>query len=172
VLSAARHIIVGFIDFFYPPFQRFIRKQTFRYLACGGSNTILDTILYYISFHYILNEQPVHLGALTIQPYIMAFIMSFSISFPLGFILSKYIVFPESNLHGRIQLFRYAVLVGTCILLNYVFIKIFVELCHFYPTPSKLLTTAIVAIFSYFSQRKFTFKSKEVQPEVVINQAD
>ncbi len=168
MLSAARHIIVGFIDFFHKPFERFIKKQTFRYLACGGSNTILDTVLYFISFHYILKELPVHIGPITIQPYIMAFLMSFSISFPSGFVLSKYIVFPESNLHGRVQLFRYALLVGTCILLNYIFLKIFVEWCHIYPTPSKLLTTAVVAIFSYFSQRKFTFKVRpEAEHEVV-----
>ena len=166
MLSAIRHSIVGFIDFFHKPFERFIKKQTFRYLACGGSNTVLDTVLYYISFHYILKEQPVHIAGITIAPYIFAFIMSFSISFPSGFVLSKYIVFPESNLHGRIQLFRYAVLVGTCILLNYIFLKIFVEICHIYPTPSKLLTTAVVAIFSYFSQRKFTFKVKG-EPEPI-----
>ncbi len=91
--------------------------------------------------------------------------ISFSISFPMGFALSKYLVFPESNLKGRVQLFRYALLVSMCILLNYVFLKFFVEWCHFYPTPSKVLTTAIVAVFSYISQRNFTFKVKEVLAE-------
>ena len=91
--------------------------------------------------------------------------ISFSISFPIGFALSKYIVFPESNLKGRIQLFRYAVLVGMCIILNYVFLKLFVEVCHIFPTPSKILTTALVAIFSYISQRRFTFKVKTITVE-------
>lgn len=167
MLSAIRHIVLGIIDFFYKPFERFISKQTFRYLACGGSNTVLDTILYYVAFHYILKEQGLPVGAIVIKPYIAAFMMSFSVSFPLGFILSKYIVFPESNLHGRVQLFRYAVLVGSCIILNYLFLRVFIELCHIYPTPSKLLTTAVVAIFSYFSQRKYTFKIKNTEPEVV-----
>lgn len=83
----------------------------------------------------------------------------------MGFILSKYIVFPHSNLGGKVQLFRYAVLVCMCILLNYVFLKLFVEWCHFYATPSKILTTALVAVFSYVSQRNFTFKVKEVAAE-------
>lgn len=121
---------------------------------------MLDILIYSISYNYILHKHPVDLGFILIQPYIAAFMISFSVSFPMGFILAKYIVFSESNLHGRVQLFRYALLVTMCIVLNYVFLKIFVEYCHFYPTASKTLTTAIVAIFSYFSQRKYTFKSK------------
>lgn len=152
---------MNFIDFFHPPFSRWINKQTFRYLACGGSNTVLDIVLYFISYNFILQKQPVPIAGIVIAPHIFAFIMSFSVSFPLGFALSKFLVFPESNLKGRIQLFRYAVLVSMCILLNYVFLKLFVEVFDWYPTPSKIVTTAIVAVFSYVSQRNFTFKVKE-----------
>jgi putative flippase GtrA len=53
-------------------------------------------------------------------------------------------------------------LVATCIVLNYIFLKLFVDGLGWYATPSKIVTTAIVAVFSYFSQRNFTFKVKEV----------
>src|SRR5690606_11265127 len=119
-LRTARHIILGIIDFFHKPFARWINLNTFRYIACGGTNTVLDIVLYFISYNFILDKTPVEIGSITIAPHIMAFIMSFSFSFPMGFVLSKYIVFPHSNLQGRVQLFRYAVLVGMCILLNYV----------------------------------------------------
>lgn len=124
-----------------------------------------DILIYYFSYHYLLHEQPVHIAGITIAAHIFAFMISFSISFPIGFALSKYIVFPESNLKGRVQLFRYLVLVSMCIILNYVFLKIFVEALHIFPTPSKILTTALVAIFSYISQRKFTFKVKTITVE-------
>jgi len=165
VVLNTRNIILNIIDFFYPPFSRWIDLQTFRYLACGGSNTVLDILIYFISYNFILDKADLHTPFITISPHIAAFIMSFSISFPLGFALSKYVVFTESNLKGRVQLFRYAVLVGMCILLNYVFLKLFVEYFGFFPTPSKALTTAIVAVFSYISQRNFTFKVKEVYVE-------
>lgn len=157
-----RRIILNFIDFFHKPFSRFIDQQTFRYLACGGSNTVLDIVIYFISYNFILHKQTVNIGPLHIAPHIFAFMMSFSISFPLGFALSKYLVFAHSNLRGRVQLFRYAMLVATCIVLNYIFLKLFVDGLGWYATPSKIVTTAIVAVFSYFSQRNFTFKVKEV----------
>ena len=156
-----RNIILSVIDFFHKPFAKWIDKQTFRYLACGGSNTVLDILIYFISYNFVLLKQPVQTPIVTISPHIAAFLISFSISFPLGFALSKYVVFTESNLKGRVQLFRYAVLVSMCILLNYVFLKFFVEYCGFFPTASKIMTTAIVAVFSYISQRNFTFKVKE-----------
>lgn len=165
MLISARNIILTVIDFFHPPFSRWIDQQTFRYLACGGSNTVLDILVYFVAYNFILDKVPVHTPFITISPHIAAFMISFSISFPLGFALSKYVVFQESNLRGRVQLFRYALLVGMCILLNYVFLKLFVEYFQFFPTPSKALTTAIVAVFSYLSQRNFTFKVKETLAE-------
>lgn len=161
VLTQVRHIILNFIDFFHKPFAGWINQQTFRYLACGGTNTVVDIFIYFVSYNFILQKQPVHFSFLTISPHIAAFIMSFTISFPSGFALSRYIVFPESTvMRKRVQLFRYALLVAMCILLNYIFLKFFVEWCNWYPTPSKVLTTLFVAVFSYVSQRNFTFKVK------------
>ena len=134
--------------------------QTYKYAASGGMNTALDIILYFVSYNFILHKENVELGFLTISPYIAAFFMSFIISFPTGFILAKYISFPGSFLRKRIQLFRYGLTVLGSIILNYIFLKIFVELCGWYPTPSKIMTTAIVILFSYLAQKNFTFKQR------------
>jgi len=92
------------------------------------------------------------------------FIISFCISFPTGFFLMKNVVFTGSTLHGRVQLFRYFVLVSICILLNYIFIKLFVEKFGIYPTVAKMLTTVIVISFSYLTQKHYTFKAHSETP--------
>jgi len=155
--------ITGFIDFFYPPFSKLMPIQTFRYAVCGGTNTLLDIFLYFISYHYILHERYVNLGLVTISPYILSFLMSFSVSFPTGYMLNKNIVFPQSTLLGRVQLFRYFLLVVICLGLNYIFIKLFVEQFHLYATVAKILTTVIVVSFSYLTQKNFTFKGERVK---------
>src|SRR3954469_12838023 len=142
--------IISIIDFFYKPFRKLMPIQTFRYAACGGGNTMLDIFLYFISYNYILGKQIVFTPAGPISPHIAAFLISFSVSFPTGYYLNRFIVFPGSILRGRIQLFRYFLLVLVCVYLNYVFIKLFVEHFHIYPTVSKILTTVIVVSFSYF----------------------
>lgn len=153
-----KNLINSLLDFFYPFFSRFMPKQTFRYAACGGGNTILDILIYFISYNYILDKQIIHTPMGAVSPHIMAFLMSFVISFPTGYLLNRFIVFPGSTLKGRIQLFRYFVLVLVCIILNYVFIKLFVEQFGIFPTVAKILTTVIVISFSYLTQKHFTFK--------------
>jgi putative flippase GtrA len=156
-------IITTIIDFFYPPFRKVLDIKTFRYLACGGGNTLLDIFLYFISYNFILKKNVVHLPFVAISPHIGAFIIAFSITFPLGFLLMRNIVFTDSDLRGRVQLFRYILMVVVCILLNYIFLKLFVEHFHFYPTIAKIVTTCIVVVFSYLSQKHFTFKPAEIK---------
>lgn len=154
--------IISTIDFFYPPFQKVMDIKTFRYLACGGGNTILDIFLYFISYNFILHKSIIQTPFVAISPHIGAFMISFCITFPLGFFLMRNIVFTDSYLRGRVQLFRYLVLVMVCILLNYIFLKLFVEYFGFYPTVAKVLTTFVIVIFSYLTQRHFTFKTESV----------
>ena len=152
--------IISIIDFFYPPFQKFITLQTFRYAMCGCFNTTLDILIYFLAYNYVLHKEILHLGFISFKPHIAAFIISFLISFPTGFMLMRHVVFPDSILHGRVQLFRYFLLVLICIILNYFFIRLFVEHFHLYPTVSKIITTAIVVSFSYMTQKNFTFKTE------------
>ena len=158
-----KHGIIALIDFFYPPFRRFMPLQTFRYIACGGGNTLLDIIIYFVCYNFILDKQIVHTPVGAVSPYIAAFIIAFIVTFPTGFYLNRNVVFTGSTLRGRVQLGRYFLLVIACIVLNYVFIKLFVERFGFYPTVAKLLTTVIVVAFSYLTQKKFTFKVSKPQ---------
>lgn len=166
MLSKARHIILSVIDFFHRPFARVIPTQTFRYLACGGTNTVLNIFIDHISYNYILHQKPLNVyGNINIAPEVCAWIIAFAISFPAGFILSRHIVFPESNLHGRIQLFRYALTTVTFILLTYILIKVFTYCFHpFIPQTIRYTFVCIItAVLSYISQRRFTFKTVEVE---------
>jgi putative flippase GtrA len=157
-----KRTIIAVTDFFYPPFKVIMPLQTFRYAACGGANTLLDIFIFFISYNYILHKQNLDLGFFVFKPYIAAFLMAFCVSFPVGFLLMRNVVFSESTLHGRVQLFRYFILVVACITLNYFFIKFFVEQLHIYPTIAKVLTTIIVVTFSYLTQKKYTFKVEEM----------
>jgi putative flippase GtrA len=160
-----KNSILNVVDFFYPPFRRFMPLQTFRYAACGGSNMVLNILIYYIAYHYILDKKNIYTPVSVISPHIAAYIISFFVTFPIGFYLSMFVVFPESQLRKRIQLFRYFVVVIICILLNYFFLKLFVEVFAWYPTPSMMLNTVLVVAFSYFSQRHFSFRGHTVVTE-------
>lgn len=170
MLSQARHLIVGIIDFFHRPFARWIPTQTFRYLACGGSNTVLNWVIYSVSFNVWLHRHDsFHLTRdIIITAPVLAYIISFCISFPIGFILSRHVVFPESNLHGRVQFFRYALTTVTFIILTYVLIKLFAIILPFRADISYIFVMVITAVLSYLSQRFFTFKVTDEEEEMIV----
>ena len=152
-------IISSAIDLLYIPFfRKFIPLQTFRYAACGGLNMALDIFLYFIMYNFVLDKEVVHLGFVAISPYIAAFLIVFPITFFTGFYLNRNVAFKYSPLRGHVQLFRYLLSVGGSNLLNYLFLKLFVEVCGIYPTPSKALTTLVIIGYSYVMQKYFTFR--------------
>ncbi|MCU4156694.1 GtrA family protein [Carboxylicivirga sp. A043] len=155
-----RNFIISILDWFYPLFRKYLPRQTYNYAACGGANTLFDILLYFITYNFVLNKQVIDIGIVAISPHIAAFVFVFPITFTTGFLLSKYITFTESNLRGRIQLFRYGLTVFGSIILNYLLLKLFVEVLGLYPTVSKILTTIVVVGYSYVCQKYFTFRIK------------
>ncbi|MBV8391104.1 MAG: GtrA family protein [Mucilaginibacter sp.] len=149
--------IFKFIDLFYYPFRKWIPLHTFLYAACGGFNTALDITCFWIGYHFIFNKQDVSLHYITLSPHTASLFLAFSISFCSGFYLNRYIVFKESGLSKKGQLYRYILVNFCCICLNYIFLKFLVEFLHLYPTPSKFIATIFVVFFSYFSQTYFFF---------------
>lgn len=167
-----RNNIFSVLDVFYPLFRRFMPLQTYHYAACGGTNTLFNILLYHLFYNFVLHKQVLDLGFIAFKPHIAAFIMAFFITFPIGFYLSLYVVFQGSYLRRRIQLIRYFLVAMGCVALNYVLLKFFIETLGWYqhPTLSLMATAVIVVLFSYLSQRFFSFRTarpESLQREVL-----
>ena len=150
--------IRNIVDFFYPPFRKYMTPQFFRYGVTGVANMALDWVLYFITFHFILEKQMLHLGIVTLSSHIAAMIIVFPITFFTGFLLQKYVTFTASVLRGRVQIIRYLAVVIANLLINYAGLKLLVDFIGIFPTPSKMIVTIITTMFSYFSQKKYTFR--------------
>jgi len=158
---ALRRNILAVIDFFYSPFKSILPLQTFRYAAAGGVNTLFDICLFSFSYHFIFRKHNLVLANFTLSPHIASLFFAFCFSLPSGFYLNRYIVFQESGLKRHHQLMRYIAVVLICVLFNYLFLKLFVDYFGWYATPSKILTTVLVIVFSYTSQTYFFFRVKD-----------
>ena len=161
-----RKKIISFIDFFYPPFKGIMPLQTFRYAACGGANTLLGLILYYIGFHYIFDKENFDAGIIVFKPHNASLFLSGCFSFIFGFILNKFLVFSDSYLKGRIQLFRYFLSFILSLIINYFVLNLFVVYFHVEAFLSQLIATFIVIVVSYITQKNFTFRvNDQVLPD-------
>ncbi len=158
ILTKTGQYIRRFIDFFYPPFSKFMPISMFRYGVTGVANMVFDWILYFVIYNYILQHQDLNLGFVTLSSIIAALAFSFPISLITGFLLQKYVTFTSSTLKGKTQLVRYITVVGINLTINYFGLKLFVDVFHFFPTPAKMTVTIICTLISYIAQKKFTFK--------------
>jgi putative flippase GtrA len=99
----------------------------------------------------------------------MALFMATAFTLPVGFYLSMFVVFKGSYLRRHVQFFRYFLIALGCILLNYILLRLFVEVWHWYPTLAQIANTVVVVLFSYFSQRHFSFRVHKKSPVQQIN---
>ena len=158
-----RKIIIKIIDIFYLPFfRRFIPLKTFRYAATGGGNMVLDAILYFLIFHFVLHESDLDLGGIVISPQVAAYLMTFPIIFLIGLWLARNITFQNSVLSSKTQRVRYFMVTLANILIKYGGIKWLVFLGLF-PSIANASMTVVTVIFSYIMQHNFTFKGNKIE---------
>ena len=100
----------------------------------------------------------VDLGFVYMSAPIASLFLVFPITFFTGFWLNRNVAFRASPLGTRTQLLRYALSVAGAILLNYLCMKLFVEVVGIWPTPAKLATSLLSAAYSFLAARYFTFR--------------
>lgn len=158
ILETTGSWIREFIDLFYPIFKRYMPLQFFRYGVTGVANLVFDWVLYFLIYNFILQQQMLHLGIFTLSSHIASFAIKFPITLLSGFLLQKYVTFSESDLRGHRQLFRYLIVYGVNILINYFGLKLFVDLMNIFPSISNMIVSVITVFVSYFLQKSYTFK--------------
>lgn len=166
-MQKIEQIISNFIDFFYPPFRKWCPKQVFRYAACGGGNLVLDWVLYFLVYNFVVGHRWVYIDLtpfldqahlVCITPHIFALCIVFPITLLTGFWLNRHITFTQSSLHGIRQFARYISIVAVNLAMNYFGLKLLVDGWGWYPTPSKICITLLTVVISFFGQKYFSFR--------------
>ena len=151
-------VLISVIDRLYvKPISVLASREIFGYGFCGALNMSLDIVWYFLIYHFIVAERFIDLGIVVISPHIATLFVVFPITFFTGFWLNRNVAFRVAEYKSRGQLVRYALSLVGSIVINYVCMKIFVDALHIWPTPSKLITTAVSVIYSYLAARYFTF---------------
>ncbi len=152
-------MIIGAIDRFYPSFmERFMSRQMFRYGVCGGSNMLLDMVLYFLFYQLLYRKECLHIGAVTISAEIAAFLTVFPITFFTGLWLAKNVSFRNSTLKNVTQGGRYFMVVLLNIGVKYFGLKLLVEVLGWFPSVSNAVLTILTVLISYLLQKNFSFR--------------
>lgn len=157
--------LINIVDALYiKPLHGLVSRNLFGYGLCGAVNMSLDILWYYLVYHYLVCERFIDMGFVVMSPHILSLFIVFPITFFTGFWLNRNVAFRTTTTSTNKQLTIYALTVVGSILINYACMKLFVEVCSIWPTPSKMLTTVVSVCYSYIMARYITFapNSKEV----------
>lgn len=147
------------IDSLYrPPFSGMMPRQTFRYIACGGINWAITTVVFWASFNFLLAKQHIAFGPVVIASHTMALGISVPFSFLFGFWMQRNISFRSSPLRGRTQLFRYFLNALVAGLITWLLEKLLVEMCNIYPTVAFTTIYLTTAVIGFIAQKHFIFR--------------
>jgi putative flippase GtrA len=147
------------IDFFYPPFQKYVTLQFFRYGVIGTYNLLFDWVLYFLLYNFVLQHEMLNLGIVTLSSYIAALFIKMPVVLLSGFLLQKYVTFSYSKISWRVQLSRYSTMFFINLFINYIGLKILVDGFDFWPTPSTMIISVLTIVISYLSLKYYTFKT-------------
>lgn len=159
-MSPLASFVTRAVDAFYwRRLEGMIPRQLFRYAFCGGLNLALDAMWYFVIYHFVIGEgRLIDLGFVAVSAPIASLFLVFPITFFTGFWLNRNVAFRTSPLRTRTQLLRYAFSVAGAIVLNYLCMKLFVNVAGIWPTPAKILTSGLSAVYSFLAARCFTFR--------------
>ncbi|MCX2485933.1 GtrA family protein [Pedobacter sp. MR2016-24] len=147
------------VVFFHTPFAGIIPLKTFRYGMSGGSNALLNLIVFYISYNYLFDRNLVSFAGFVITPYIAAYIVALCITFPVGFLLNKYFVFQGVKGQVSKQLSLYAGLTVANIFLEYVLLHLLIGRFDIPATLAQCFIIILLSGLSYLFQSYVTFRS-------------
>ncbi len=155
-------LITALVDrFYFWPVSALLPRQVFRYAACGGMNLVFGWLCYFVVYNFVLDKTLVDLGVVAVSAHIATMLLIFPVTFLTGFWLNSRVAFRRSPLSTDTQLVRYLLSVAGSVVVNYFCLKIFVELCGFWATPSQILASFVTMAYSFLAAKYFTFRHAE-----------
>ncbi len=159
MMSVAERLTALIDRLYLPQVAKFVPRDTFRYGACGvATYFVFDPLAYFIIYNCIVAHRYFDLGIVVLSPHIAALAAVFPLTLACGYWLNRHVAFEAADERKRTQLARYLLSIAGSLALNYIGMKVLVEMCGLWPTPAKLATTICVTVYSYLAAKYFTFR--------------
>ena len=154
-----KSLLIKTIECLYlPPLRRIVSLEIFRYGVCGATTATLDALWYFVIYNFIVAKRFLNLGFVVVSPHILSLALVFPVTLFTGFWLNRNIAFRTTHISGKVQLLKYLLSIVGSVALNYISMKLLVEHLGLWPTPAKVTTTAVTALYSYLAGRYFVFR--------------
>ena len=144
--------------------KKIYHSKVFRYFISAGVATIVDIIVYFVMFNYILKKQVVpvpFINDFVFQAPTISLAISYSCGLVTNFTITKFFVFHESTMKTRYQLIRFIGVALMILGLNYLLMTFLIRQLDWYPTVARTFSALSIGVLSFLIHKSFSFKVKK-----------
>lgn len=141
------------LDIFYPCVRGLLTYEIYKYLIVGGLCFIINSLIFHISYYYVISTQNVILSK-----HFQSQLASLCITIPIGFLLNKKYVFFTPKNKSKIQFIFYLLTTLITVVVYTIVLDFLISNLALNATFSFSFTIIIVQFINFFVQKKITFK--------------
>lgn len=139
--------------------QSLWQQRAIRYFFAAATATIVDIIVFWLVFNKVLHQKNhVFLSLFEFKAPTVSLICGFSCGLITNFLITKFLVFNESESETRKQFLRFITVNIFVLIANYFFMWFLKEHLHLYATVSRAVSAVTIGVFSFTAHKLFSFK--------------
>ena len=142
--------------------QPILQNNIFRYFVSAGLATWVDITVYFLAYNYLYQKMDFEVfDAYTISAATASLFLSYTFGLLTNFLITRYLVFSESELEFHKQLFRYVLVALLVLALNWGFMRILIRELEWVPTIARAVCALVIGKLSFVIHKTFSFKVRK-----------
>ena len=137
--------------------QNIAKNQVARFILSAGMGFLVDIAAFYLFYHNLFTRKDYHFLSIRITNSTLSLAVSFSLGVIVNFMITKYLVFTESQTSALKQFLRFAAVATVGFFANLGVIELFIHQFNMYPPVARPLAALSLFFASYFVHKFFSF---------------
>jgi putative flippase GtrA len=141
-------------------------NKVFRYFISAGIATCVDITVYFLAYNYLYRKSDINIfGELIVSAATASLILSYTMGLITNFLITKFLVFKESDLETHKQLFRYVLVAVVILGFNYVLMRFLIRELEWFPTIARAVSAISIGVLSFAVHKTFSFRVSKDKKE-------
>jgi len=137
--------------------HKIARNQVARFVISAGMGFLVDVTVFYLLYHNLLIQKKYHFFNSDFRNSTVSLTISYGMGVVVNFLITKYLVFTDSQTSAAKQFFRFATVAIIGFFANLGMISVFIHFFNMYPPVARPLAALSLFVASYFVHKFFSF---------------
>jgi putative flippase GtrA len=143
--------------------NRLLDNQFFRFILSAGTGFIVDISAYYLFYHLVFTAPKYNVLFGQVPNDTLSLAVSFFLGVIVNFLITKFLVFTDSNLSPLRQFLRFVLVAVVGFSANLWVLKMMVRYFHWYPPVARPAAALSLFLASFFIHKFFSFNVSQTK---------